>query len=177
MIYFEILPDNNIYETAYNVFNYHKIWETNEVKEAMKGIGIEPKHNVAMVTNSLQVINVPSGMESQFKRRSKNGMCEAKVNSEINKKFLEIVKKFNLKVYDIRDLTHKLTGVVLFSGISSVSMLCDDPQRYLVEIPDEHVQSINWMRAKQELKEITEAEYLKIRLNALEKHNENKTEE
>jgi len=171
MIYFEILPSNKIYETAYNLFNYHKTWETDEVKEAMKQIGINPSNNVGMNTHSLQVMNVPSGLESQFKRRSKNGMYEAKVNSEINKKYLEIVKKLNLKVYNIRDLTHLLSGVVLFSGIRGVSTLGDDPQRYFVEITEDCTQTIGWMRNKEELRELAEAEYLKIRLDYLEKED------
>ena len=94
MKYFEIKQDTKEYESAVKVYTWTEDWMKDEVNEDFEQLlGYDPDKMLEMNPCCLRVVYPPAGMESQFKKRLVNGRYEARATSDINKKYLKIVKK------------------------------------------------------------------------------------
>lgn len=95
------------YKMAQNIATFSIKWMDDIVMDDLTiALGIDIEKNMAIWPGWLQVRNIPDELRSQFKvNRTRDGYLAAKKGSEINKKFLGIVAKHELKYYDSIELT------------------------------------------------------------------------
>lgn len=111
--FYRIKKDTEEYQTAYNIYHFKKAWRNQEFeKEFWEVIGVPPLNNLLIWPYALSLNTIPVGTRDQFKknkRPSASGyVFEAKVKTDLNKKFLELVKKYNLEYYEMSFLTIRL---------------------------------------------------------------------
>jgi hypothetical protein len=92
MKYFEITPESPAYKMCCDVWNCNSVWKKaeNDITELLgtfEGLAMNPRR--------LHMNKVPDKFKSQFCKCDR-GWYPARTNSEVNKKYLEIVAKYEL---------------------------------------------------------------------------------
>lgn len=108
MTMFEVKPETIEYKMCGATLFYRcgMIIDINALNELEQLIGIDPVNNITANCRVLEVANIPDGKKDQFKHvlstekyNTKNSFQQtykAKVNSELNKKYLVFLKKYGL---------------------------------------------------------------------------------
>ncbi len=166
--YFEIKPGTKVFESAKKTFSSLEAWLKSEVIEEFEQlIGASTFKNLEINSHILRLNKIPDGTKEQFKKGIIIERHEAKAKSEINKKYLAIVKKYKLIDYGMTEflLENNLRGFV--------QTLCPirtkDDLRFFVETKDNISDNdIGKLRDATFLIETKESIYLKIRAKMLE---------
>lgn len=167
--YFEILPNSNAYDVANKLFHFKDKWYNPKVRDEIKTETGFTK--VAIWPSSFQTTEqIPENMKFQFKKnKNESGMYEAKKLSDINKKFLEIVKKYDLKYYHVFDLTVTLGendfDKLLGGQVSAyIPITVVEPNRYFIQTKDGvNAVTLDFLSKHPVLKEIDIEEMVKLR--------------
>lgn len=165
--FFEIVPGTEPHKIADELFNYPKGWVNSEVEKEIKALGIDVNGNLNMWPFCLEVRYVPDSLRDQFKKnRNNRGCLEAKKKSDINQAFLKIVEKYGLIYRQSSDLTFALK-----CGFGYVREYTRIGDRYFAETEDGlNSDGLDFLRKSEALKEVSEPEYLRIKLEYLESH-------
>lgn len=163
MKYFEIKPDTKEYSLADKIYNSSNAWSKKEViEELTKVIGISPIKNMQCNARVLKLWNLPDNVREQFKKnRDKENYYEAFAKSELNQKYLGIVKKYALINYGVIDFVF---DIGLFGFLKTLCPIkTDESLRYFVELKENLSNTdIDKVKAKEYLAEIKESEYLQL---------------
>lgn len=159
MYYYEIIKESVAYKDVYKEREMELHWNSEEInKKICDFLGVESiDKNLYLTGKVLMMANPPEHIKEQFKK-PEDGIYNAKKNSIINKRWIEFCKENNLRRFDawwVLTRDHDMLGV---GGKKSLVFIND---RYFI---------ISEFKIERDfLKEITEEEYLKIRLDYLEK--------
>lgn len=159
--FFEVLPDTKEYESAWKVFHWVDDWYKDDVtKDLEDALGVKVNQNLVCWPHVLQLKEIPEGTREQFKKNRvdvKGGYAyEAKVRSNLNKKFLAIVEKHGLYYYDMVNFS-VLTAKTIGSGMSLHHMY--DATRFFIEAE----RCLDTLRSNSSLKEIPEYEFYELK--------------
>lgn len=168
-VFFEILPNTEPYTIADQLFNYQKNWNNKEFEAEIETLGIKMNGNIVMWPYCLEVQTVPDSLRDQFKKnRNSKGRLEAKKKSSINQEFLKLVKKYGLIYRQTSDLSFCIgCGYGYVDGYSMIQ-LGESPQYFIEANHSLSDESLSFLRDHEALKELSEINYQKLRLNYLE---------
>lgn len=104
---FEITAESPAYEKLVEVWTLGEIWQPAwpELKQLIEA---PVNKNLGICTSRLMLADVPEHLDRFFTQRDNNGFKKAKMNSEIHKKFIEIVEKYQLKDTRLQDVAFVL---------------------------------------------------------------------
>lgn len=106
--YYLVKQDSTLYKSIEKMFNWHLDW----VKEPFHGelvklLNFNPDGNIVLSSDFLGLTNVPGHLENQFRVRTSPGdgftFRKARSNSNINKEYIELCKKYNVSRFDSFD--------------------------------------------------------------------------
>lgn len=174
--YYEVLPETDEYKMAHNVYYCVNDWRQQNVKDDFKkALGVEIRNSMCTDPNHLLCKSVPDSLKEQFKKnRNSYGHYEAKVKSDINKKFLEVVEKHDLKYYDMVHFTF------MFNCCGNIKSLyhtkVNGVVRYFIEV--QNIESKpDYFNDHKSLKSVTESEFLTIRATSAKEQELNNMED
>jgi len=161
--YYEIVEGTEAYGMAYKVFHCMEDWYKGDFeKEFREVIGTFCTKNLVCNTTVLMLSIIPEGTRDQFKKNKynfKSGYAyQAKKNSELNKKYLELVEKHNLKYYEVFNLTI-MFGLGNFASVHPFNKATS----FVMEsrnLGPEHISKIKNMES---LKEISASEFYRMK--------------
>lgn len=160
--HYEVIKDTDEYNMANKVCYCVDDWRTDEVKQEFgEVLGDEIRNSMCTDPNHLICSVVPDDLKTQFKKnRNRYGHYEAKVKSDINKKFKEIVSKHNLQYFDMIHFTF------MFKCLGNIKQLyhtkVDDKIRYFIEVVNVDSKP-EYFNDHKSLTKISESEFLKVR--------------
>ena len=104
---FEITAESPAYEKLVEVWSLGEIWQP-AWPELEQLIEAPVNKNLGICASRLMLADVPEHLGRFFTQRDNNGFKKAKMNSEIHKKFMEIVDKYQLKDTRLQDVAFVL---------------------------------------------------------------------
>jgi hypothetical protein len=158
MRFFEITKDSPAYETVEKLWNKNKVWRA-AAPEIEALIQCQVINNLRHVPGRLSLDHVPQHLEAFFNKRQSLPYRQAKVKSDINKKFREISQKYGLYHASPFDVANIL-DTVLQSGKETYHPPIDG--RYYFQTEREIGNSAG-------LVELSEPEFLRMRADWLER--------
>ncbi len=164
MKYFEIKSESKEYALADKVYLTSNAWSKKEIHvDLEQAIGIPIVGNLQCNPNVLRLLNIPEGTREQFKKnRTKEGHYEAFAKSELNHKYMTVVKKHNLVLYDITHFVFEIGMFGFFHALCPIKT--KDSLRYFVELKQKLSETdIEKVKTKEYLTEIKESDYLLLR--------------
>lgn len=159
--HYEIIKDTEAYKDVYAEKEMELRWNKNEEigKKICEFLGVKDINNNLYLTGEyLMMTNPPEYLNSQFKKPS-NGRYTAKKNSQINKDWIEFCKTNNLRRYDSWWVLTRKYNFFSVGGKKGLTFIDD---RCFIETEREVEMDF--------LISIPEEEYLKARIDYLEKH-------
>lgn len=156
MKWFKVIDENlKIYYKSF--FTYREKWAENEDKFE-KLLKCEIQGNLQINTGALYLNHVPEHLKDQFTKKGR-----AKVNSDIAKKYLELVKELGLEEKHTSSLAFKIDASLLFGGQSQY--------HWLRKVDECVIETSLEQLSCNKLKEISEKEWLEMKLADLNKRN------
>lgn len=178
MKYFEIKPNTRQYNLATKIYTSKSEWNKKEVCDDLENaIGILVDKNLECNPLVLRLSKIPEGTRDQFKKsRTNMGCYTAKSYSDLNRRYLEVVKKHNLISYGMFEFTME-SG--LYGFIHSLCPIKNgDSILFFVEVKSEiSNDDLQKLRERDYLTEIKESEYLILKAEMIkeqEKREEKK---
>lgn len=168
MIYFEIRPNTKEFASAERIYNWKEPWQTDEIMNEFKdALGIDPEGNLCIDTYQLRMKTIPEGTRDQFKKqRSKEGHCLGLAKSELNQKYLSIIRKHNLTTYGMFEFSIQF-GFDIIHSLNPITNP-DKSHRFFISTKKGIEQSdINKLRKNPCLSEIPEYEFLILKATML----------
>lgn len=104
MTIYEITPKSPAYEKLVEVWSLGEIWKP-AWPEIEQLIGTTVNKNLGISVSRLLLSDVPGHLAPFFTQKDNNGFKMAKKTSEIHKKFIEIVEKYQLKDTSLQNVT------------------------------------------------------------------------
>lgn len=169
--YLEIKPGTKEHENAERVLTWKDAWQTPEVlKEFENLLGIDPIDNLKISTGCLLMSKITDELRYQFKPKlTKEGNYRAKTNSQLNKDYLKLITKLNLKTYSIYEFSNQF-GFNVVETLFPIVMP-DKSHRFFIKIRDSSIYGTELEEFKiknnQVLTEVKEWEYLQLRVDML----------
>jgi hypothetical protein len=131
---FEILPSTQAYEKIKLSFTWTEQFNQEFLKEFEEKIGVPFINNASAYTKRLLIERIPNGTREQFKIGLVIGdgcrFHEARQNSALNKMYLELIQKYQIKEYTGQDF--KLEHVLAFVKHKQVRCF----ERYFITVND-----------------------------------------
>lgn len=162
---FEIVKGKE-HDIAYKLATFPIKWMNDDVtRDLNESLGIETEKNLAIYPGQLHLRHVPESMASQFKiKRTRDGYNQAKVNSEINKKFLELVQKHDLQYADPIELTMMFNAYGQIHWTRVIGQTDEpDEARFFVKLrPDVNNKTIEYFNLHESLNRISAKEYYQL---------------
>ncbi len=172
MIYLEIKPGTKEHEKACRCFTYKLDWQNEEVlNEFQSAIGIDPINIMEMNPRVLRLEKLPDEAREQFKKNVIGGKYEAKATSEINKKYLAVVSKYNLTAYTVDEFSF-MFGFGYIRCVFPIKTK-DSLRVFLMLREDLSDTDLTKIKAHPSLAEIKEYEYLELRAAVLREEGAN----
>lgn len=174
--YFEIKKDTRAHELFHHLFTFENDWLALE-EEIEKIIESPMKKNLALATERLALSNPPEHLRNQFvKNPDREGFFNAKVRSDVNKKWLAFVKEHKLVIPRLHHVSEEL-GISRIFGNSGVylHMAHNVGFTYYFEGITDATKGSG--KAPDFTIEITEAEFLRRRADQIEKAAKEKENE
>lgn len=167
MKYFEIKSDTREYNLANKIYTSHAEWSKKEVFDDLeKAIGIPITSNLECTPYVLRLHEMPEGTREQFKSKLIQGKHEAKMSSDLNRRYLEVVKKHNLISYGMTEFALESRMFELIHAL--IPIKTKDGLRFFVEekenISEEGHKKLSGYPF---LVEFKESEYLQVRVEML----------
>lgn len=159
--FFKVLPETKEHELAYNIWHYVEAWKEDDFEnEFREVIGVGCDKNLVMWPHVLQLKEIPEGTRDQFKKDKVDGggtrVYEAKVRSPLNKAFLEIVKKYDLKYYEYSEFVWR------FERLHSRGMVLhpfNHATEFCIQMEKIKPEAWNYFKFHPSLEEISETEF------------------
>jgi len=147
MRYFEVTPEAKAYPVMHACFTDGQAWNSEEVtKDFTEKLGFDPKiANMAIDVHNLYVRKLPAGLEKQFSKSSDHfdGYYKAHSNSALNKAYLVIIDKHNLKSTSTFDvvvaLGHTNRGKVEYYSMDDKYYIAGDRKFHDKDEPPEGI--------------------------------------
>lgn len=167
--YFEVKPGTVPYETAKKMHTFMDDWTRPEVKaEFMEELCITDIEDIECNLNILRLRNLPAieNVRAQFKSNRIRDRYEAKTSSDVNQKFLGIVKKYDLQVYTMFDFIRHFSFSFSIEALHTIRTNGD--MRFFVEIDETKTTALDMFRKEPTLlPEIKEYEMLELQAQTL----------
>lgn len=155
MKYFEITPESPAYKMCGDVWNCNSVWKKAE-KDIVELLGTFK--DLAMNARRLYMRKVPDKLKGQFCKCNR-GWYPAKVNSKVNKEFLEIVAKHELYYAGAGEIA-LILGTAWSRGHESYHPPMNDKYYFETE---------RSIKQEKGLIEVPEPEFLRLRADWLER--------
>lgn len=158
---FEILKGTNDYDAIESVFTWSKPFMDN-IDELSELLGFDAREDVGVNDWCLVVRKIPSGFEDQFKKNPRDGWFLAKKKSVLNEKFLSFIAKHQIRRVGTLEVSMKYPS----GTIDKYHRLFN---RYFMSLVPKVSEKVMEVFIKEQcLKEIPEAEFLRLKADYLE---------